>query len=161
MLLGKLVEISNGKWSSVPHAGKLLPPLNKAAAACKSSAYDTRSKITTSNTITRSVSQSSSNPINARSLNIEVRRKEASRIEQENIAIAKRLFDRGAQLNKKMFDEEYRQHQKYLKALKKVSLCETPALALQVLKSRRKKKSRTVYCARDSKQDPELKEYTD
>lgn len=63
ILLNKLVDISQGKWSSVhgPSTNKQLKKRNAAS-------------------------------VGPRSLNISVRRKENERIERENHAFAKRLF---------------------------------------------------------------------
>ena len=41
------------------------------------------------------------------SLNLVVRKKETERIERENHAFAKRLFDRQAVVNKKNLDKDY------------------------------------------------------
>jgi hypothetical protein len=51
--------------------------------------------------------------VGAKSLNINVRRKENERIERENHAMAKRLFDKSSALSKKLFDNEYHSHLKY------------------------------------------------
>lgn len=86
ILLNKLVEISSGKWSSVAPA----PKRDKRA---KSSAV-------------------SKGPV---SLNMGLRKRENDRIEKENHAFAKRLFDKQAVLNKKDLDKDWRNHQKYKK----------------------------------------------
>ena len=44
-----------------------------------------------------------------------VRKKETERIEKENHAFAKRLFDKQAILNKKKMDQEWLDHIKYKK----------------------------------------------
>jgi len=44
-----------------------------------------------------------------------VRKKENDRIERENHAFAKRLFDRQGNISKKKFDEEFNLHQRYKK----------------------------------------------
>ena len=44
-----------------------------------------------------------------------VRKKETERIEKENHAFAKRLFDKNAVMNKKALDSEWRNHVKYKK----------------------------------------------
>ena len=49
------------------------------------------------------------------SLNMFVRKKETERIEKENHAFAKRLFDKNAVMNKKALDDEWRHHVKYKK----------------------------------------------
>jgi len=50
-----------------------------------------------------------------KSLNIGYRKRETERIEQENHAFAKRLFDKQANLNKKKMDNEYHSYLKYRK----------------------------------------------
>ena len=50
-----------------------------------------------------------------------VRKKETERIERENHAFAKRLFDKQAVLNKKMLDTEYHNHIKYKKQIAKMT----------------------------------------
>jgi hypothetical protein len=53
-------------------------------------------------------------------LNILVRKKENERIEKENQAFAKRLFDKSGCISKKKFDEEYFAHTQYRNNLIKV-----------------------------------------
>lgn len=48
-----------------------------------------------------------SNSVGPRSLNISVRKKENERIERENQAFAKRLFDNNGCISKKKMDQEY------------------------------------------------------
>lgn len=55
-----------------------------------------------------------------KSLNIIVRKKENERIERENQAIAKRLFDRGGDLSKQKMDEDYYSHIRYKSQLQKI-----------------------------------------
>ena len=57
-----------------------------------------------------------------KSLNVGYRKKETERIEQENHAFAKRLFDKQANLKKKKMDEEYQAYLKYRKQIQKVPL---------------------------------------
>ena len=57
-----------------------------------------------------SLSLAPSDSIFYRSLNLGFRKKETDRIERENHAFAKRLFDREASLQKSKFDEDYKQH---------------------------------------------------
>lgn len=54
------------------------------------------------------------------SLNLIVRKKETERIERENHAFAKRLFDRQAVVNKKNLDKDYIQHLKYKRQIAKM-----------------------------------------
>ena len=65
-----------------------------------------------SKSVTSTISKSMQN---ARSLNIINRMKETERIEKENHAFAKRLFDKKAVLDKKQLDEEWRQYNKIKK----------------------------------------------
>lgn len=55
-----------------------------------------------------------------KSLNLGFRKKETERIEKENHAFAKRLFDKQAVLSKKKFDEEYRNHKQYKNQIQKL-----------------------------------------
>ena len=48
------------------------------------------------------------------------RKKETERIEKENHAFAKRLFDKQAILSKKRLDEEYKNHVQYKKQIQKL-----------------------------------------
>ena len=88
ILLNKLVEISSGKWSSVAPAPK--------AKRAKSSNNTGGGK-------------------GPSSLNMGLRKRENDRIEKENHAFAKRLFDKQAVLNKKNLDKDFKSHQKYKK----------------------------------------------
>ena len=81
ILLNKLVEISSGKWSSVAPAPK--------AKRAKSS------------------NNTGKGPS---SLNMGLRKRENDRIEKENHAFAKRLFDKQAVLNKKNLDKDFKSH---------------------------------------------------
>ena len=87
ILLSKLVDISNGKWSSVP-------PASSAQSRKRVSASQTRVYQPTS-------------------LNLGVRKRETERIERENHAFAKRLFDKKAVVAKKNLDKDYMNHLKY------------------------------------------------
>jgi S-adenosylmethionine synthetase len=48
-----------------------------------------------------------------RSLNVGYRKKETERIERENHAFAKRLFDKQANMSKKQHDHDFKSHLKY------------------------------------------------
>ena len=85
ILLNKLVEISSGKWSSIA------PPPKKSSVRTQSVKYGPTS------------------------LNMGVRKRETERIEKENHAFAKRLFDKQAVLKKKNLDSDWANHQKYKK----------------------------------------------
>ena len=85
ILLNKLVEISSGKWSSVAPAA------------------------------TKKVRNQSVKVKGPTSLNMAVRKRETERIEKENHAFAKRLYDKQAVLSKKNLDQEWQAHQKYKK----------------------------------------------
>ena len=50
-----------------------------------------------------------------RSLNVGFRKRETERIEKENHAFAKRLFDRQAHLSKQKLDQDYKTHLQYKK----------------------------------------------
>ena len=91
ILLNKLVEISSGKWSSVVAPVKRNVPSKRT--------------------------QSVKGPI---SLNVLTRKRETERIEKENHAFAKRLFDKQAVLNKKHLDTDFRNHLKYKKQIAKM-----------------------------------------
>ena len=82
--MNKLVEISTGKWSCIPHREKSVE-----------------------------VQQRNQGFGTVRSLNFVNRKRETERIERENHAFAKRLFERGASLSKKKFDDDYQMHMKY------------------------------------------------
>ena len=54
------------------------------------------------------------------SLNMGIRKRETERIERENHAFAKRLFDKQAVLQKKAFDTDWQSHMKYKKQISKM-----------------------------------------
>jgi hypothetical protein len=89
--LNKLVEISSGKWSSVAPVPK--------------------KKI-------RNKSVKVSGPT---SLNMNMRKRETERIEKENHAFAKRLFDKKANLKKSALDTDWGNHLKYKRQIAKMS----------------------------------------
>ena len=91
ILLNKLVEISSGKWSSVSNSNKtqVKKPVNR----------------------NKSVKVGGG----PKSLNMGVRKRETERIERENHAFAKRLFDKQANLKKTHFDSDWNNHLKYKK----------------------------------------------
>jgi hypothetical protein len=60
----------------------------------------------TSNTATKTVSGSGINLV--RSLNLAVRKRETERIERENQAFAKRLFEKQPNFDRKELDEAYK-----------------------------------------------------
>ena len=98
ILLNKLVEISAGKWSSINQER------NKPGAG----------------TASRQNKTNNSRSVGPTSLNMLVRKKETERIEKENHAFAKRLFDKQAILNKKKMDQEWLDHIKYKKQIAKM-----------------------------------------
>ena len=59
-----------------------------------------------------------------KSLNLPYRKRETERIERENHAFAKRLFERPPNLNKKKLDEDFRDHKKFLKLIQKMKSSE-------------------------------------
>ena len=91
ILLNKLVDISQGKWSSVhgPSTNKQLKKRNAAS-------------------------------VGPRSLNISVRRKENERIERENHAFAKRLYSNTGSISKKQLESDYRSIMNYKKNITRV-----------------------------------------
>ena len=83
-LLNKLVEISTGKWSCIPSRDRSVDV------------------------------QRTFGPVgNGKSLNFNSRKRESDRIERENHAFAKRLFDRGASMSKKKLEDDYQRHIQY------------------------------------------------
>ena len=89
ILLNKLVDISQGKWSSV-----------HGPATYKK----------------KKVAQS----VGPRSLNISIRRKENDRIERENHAFAKRLFQNQGSISKHKLDLQYNQNLELKNRIRKV-----------------------------------------
>ena len=59
-------------------------------------------------------------PPGPKSLNIGVRKLQNDKIERENHAFAKRLFDKSGSLSKKKMDEEYFNHMKYRRQIQKI-----------------------------------------
>ena len=55
-----------------------------------------------------------------KSLNLGYRKRETERIEQENHAFAKRLFDKQANLSKRKLEQDFKNHLKYKKQIQKV-----------------------------------------
>ena len=121
ILLSKLVEISSGKWTSVPKAKEigLAGATSNATLIHQVSTSNLRGK-STANPQTKTVSGSGINMV--RSLNLAVRKRETERIERENQAFAKRLFDKQPNFDRKELDDAYKQHLKFKKALKKVEV---------------------------------------
>ena len=60
------------------------------------------------------------NLIGPKSLNMGYRKKETERIEKENHAFAKRLFDKQAILSKQKQDAEFKSHLQYKKQIQKL-----------------------------------------
>ena len=121
ILLSKLVEISNGKWTSVPKAKDttLAGATSNATLLHQVSATNLRGKSTT-HSAHKTASGSGIHMV--RSLNLAVRKRETERIERENQAFAKRLFDKQPNFDRKELDDAYKQHLKFKKALKKVEV---------------------------------------
>jgi len=95
-LLNKLVEISTGKWSCLP----TIPSRDRSVDVHRS--YG---------------------PLgNVKSLNFSSRKRETERIERENHAFAKRLFERGASLSKKKLEDDYQRHMRYRNQIQKLKL---------------------------------------
>jgi len=100
ILLSKLVEISTGKKSSIPK----LPNISHKKAT-KNSA----------NTSTFSTTE-----FRPTSLNLAIRQRETLRVEAENHAFARRLFESKPIIKKSQFDVEYSTQKQYKKNLAKV-----------------------------------------
>ena len=100
ILLSKLVEISSGKKSSIPK----LPSIKQARAKNVSSAAQT----------------STMSNVGPTSLNLAVRQRETLRVEAENHAFARRLFESRPMIRKAEFDAEYFIQKRYKKNLLKV-----------------------------------------
>ena len=66
------------------------------------------------------------------SLNLPYRKKETERIERENHAFAKRLFERPANLSKKKLDNDYKEHVKFKKQIMKLGGSQKNALSLSM-----------------------------
>ena len=111
ILLNKLVEISNGKWSSVASA-EMARRMNVAATA-------TKSKSLGRSTAHSMTSFSAYGNYVGAGTNLGNRRRETDRIERENHSFAKRLFQKGAVVKKKKLDTDYQQHLKYLSQIRK------------------------------------------
>lgn len=88
------MDISNGKWSSVPAASQA--GTRKRAAQSQTRVYQPTS------------------------LNLVNRKKETERIERENHAFAKRLFDKRSIVDKKNLDKAYMDHLKYKRQIAKM-----------------------------------------
>lgn len=73
-----------------------------------------------------------------RSLNLAVRKKETERIELENHAFAKRLFEKEPNLDHNRLDEEYKAHLRFRKQIKKVDL--PPVVPLSAAEPKKSKK---------------------
>ena len=118
ILLNKLVEISCGKWSSVAMAPKRIRKMQKEnkSMAKNISISNFGGSVSNSNF----AFQGKSNSVGPRSLNISVRKRENERIERENQAFAKRLFDNSGCISKKKLDQEYYNNTMYRNNLKKV-----------------------------------------
>jgi len=95
--LNKLVEISSGKWSSVAPVPK------------------------------KKVRNQSVKVGGPQSLNMGVRKRETERIEKENHAFAKRLFDKQANLKKSVLDSDWGNHLKYKKQIQKMGFGQSAA----------------------------------
>ena len=95
--MNKLVEISNGKWSSVASA--------EAARRMQAQAVTHKSKsLGRSVGVGSTVNFANYGSYSGAGTNLGVRRKETDRIERENHSFAKRLFQKGSVVNKKSHD---------------------------------------------------------
>lgn len=91
ILLNKLVDISNGKWSAVPMPlrGRTSQSTNRQGGGGSKGLYQPTS------------------------LNIGYRKKETERIERENQAFARRLFEKQSSVAKSTMEKHYVQTLKY------------------------------------------------
>ena len=103
ILLSKLVEVSSGKLSSIPK----LPNIS-------------RSKIGKNTSSTAQTSTFSTGEYRPTSLNLHVRQKETLRVESENHAFARRLFESKPIIKKAEFDKEFHNQKMFKRNLRKV-----------------------------------------
>ena len=117
ILLNKLVDISQGKWSSVhgPNSKKRGQSMTQAPGQQSSANLQSEASLNRSQSL-----MGGSDTFKPRSLNIAVRRQENERIERENHAFAKRLFSNHGSINKKQLDDAYAQQLKLRNRISKV-----------------------------------------
>ena len=115
-MLNKLVEISCGKWSSVAMAPKRVrqmmkqrgQSMTKGISSAQFSSISMGSGFTGRN-----------GSVGPKSLNISVRRIENERIERENQAFAKRLFDGKGAISMRKLNGEFADHLKHSNNIRK------------------------------------------
>lgn len=102
LLLDKLVEVSIGKMNSVVPAPKRIRQMAKVSSSLARN-------FSISNLGTHvGVMGTKSGSVGPKSLNINVRKQENLRIERENQAFAKKLFENKGNIQKKKIDQDYR-----------------------------------------------------
>lgn len=117
------MDISCGKQISVALAPKRLRKMIRERSLTKNVSLSQFGGVTVSASPKDSNSllfQSKSYSIGPQSLNIQIRRRENERIERENQAFAKKLFDNTGFISKKKHDEEFYMHSLYRNKLTKV-----------------------------------------
>lgn len=121
LLLSKLVDISNGKWTSVPKINQTTTnSTSQHKLFHQSSAQSFGKKNSHQHSSTHFAVGSGINLV--RSLNLAVRKRETERIERENQAFAKRLFEKQPYFDRKSLDEGWKQHLRLKKRIKKVEI---------------------------------------
>lgn len=121
ILLSKLVEISSGKFCSVPrHPPTSSHGLSQSRISGGQSSIQPSQVSLTRNKSNASVALGNSQVNMVRSLNIGWRKKEIERIEAENQAFAKRLFNKQAEIDNATLSEEYKAHLRFKKQIQKV-----------------------------------------
>ena len=135
ILLSKLVEIQSGKYSSLPRPKTTVSPAaastlaqgilkmgsKKALLQEAHALRQSENELLKRNQSTKTcVTVQGSGVSVIRSLNFGTRKRETERIERENHAFAKRLFEQQANYKSKQLHEGYRQHLRLKKQIQKV-----------------------------------------
>lgn len=114
-MLNKLVDISQGKWSSV-HGPNSQHKRGRSQANHQSS-----QNLQNTDSLNRSASYISGvDGFKPKSLNISIRRRDNERIERENHAFAKRLFSNSGNIKKSALDAAYQEQLKLRNRISKV-----------------------------------------
>ena len=115
MLLNKLVEISQGKQTSLPVNSLGTTLRNGIFTSGKTEMSMQQQSDPLFNNRSQSLNQTKFNPVpkqQPKSLNMVVRKRENERIERENHAFAKRLFSNPGIIKKREMDQSYEQYVK-------------------------------------------------